>query len=209
MRVNEVADTKAQIRYDGTEREGAKQVTFLSYEETTENATSREDRCFRTRIVYETSGDEGASMRKTCMIEGDIVFEADVIEEVAMTNDIESEVAMDESTADSRVETFSTLIPETSAGAPVCQRETGETEGGDGKTKAQHEEEDRGRKGIPTPILETSVVVHMRQRETRETNAEKQRTRRTMRKSHPCILGYIVVILMGKLTLDCIFGLLS
>ena len=33
MRVNEVADTKAQIRYDGTEREGAKQVTFSSYGE--------------------------------------------------------------------------------------------------------------------------------------------------------------------------------
>ena len=30
MRVNEVADTKAQVRYDGTEREGVKQVTFLS-----------------------------------------------------------------------------------------------------------------------------------------------------------------------------------
>ena len=64
MRVNEVADTKAQVRYDGTEREGAKQVTFLSYEETTAkeevddsrtaNATSREDECFGTRIVYET-----------------------------------------------------------------------------------------------------------------------------------------------------------
>ena len=154
MQVNEVADTKAQVRYDCTEREGAKQVTFLSHEETTTkdegdesrmaNATLREDGSFRTRIVFETLGDDGASMRKACMIEGDKVFEVEVIEEVAMTNDIESEVAMDESTADSRVETFSTLIPETSAVAPVCQRETGETEGGDGKTKAQHEEEDRG-----------------------------------------------------------------
>ena len=52
----------------------------------------------------------------------------------------------------------------------MCQRETGETEGGDGKTKAQHkEEEDRGRKGMPTPILETSAVVPVRQRETGET----------------------------------------
>ena len=117
MRVNEVADTKAQVRYDGTKREGAKQVTFLSYEETTTkeevddsrtvNATSREDKCFRTRIVYDTSGDEAASMRKACMIEGDKVFGADVIEEVAMTNDIKLEVAMDESTKDSRVETCS------------------------------------------------------------------------------------------------------
>ena len=68
MRVNEVGDTKAHVWYDGTEREGVKKVTFLSYEETkakeeaddsrTANATSREDECFRTRIVYETSGDE-------------------------------------------------------------------------------------------------------------------------------------------------------
>ena len=43
-------------------------------------------------------------MRKSCMIEEDKKFEA---KEVAMTNDIESEVAMDESTADSRVETLS------------------------------------------------------------------------------------------------------
>ena len=183
MRVNEVADTKAQVRYDSTEREGAKQVTFSSYgerttkdeadESRTANATSRQDDCFGTRIVtrivFETSGDDGASMIKACMIEGDKVFEADVIEDVAMTNNIESEVAMDESTTDSHVETFPTLDPETSAVAPVCQRETGETEGGDGKTKAQHEEEeDRGQKGIPTPILETSAVVPKRQRETGE-----------------------------------------
>ena len=90
-----------------------------------------------------------------------------MIEEIATKKDIESEVAMDESMADGRVETFSTLVPETSAVAPVCQRETRETEGSGGKTKAQHEEEeDRGRKGIPTPILETSVVVPMHQHET-------------------------------------------
>ena len=74
MWVNEVADTKAPFWYDGTEREGAEQVTFLSYEETTTkdeaddlrttNATSREDDCFRTRIVFETSSDKGASMKK-------------------------------------------------------------------------------------------------------------------------------------------------
>ena len=58
-----------------------------------------------------------------------------------MKNDIESEMAMDESMADSRVETFPTLDPETSAVVPVCQRETEETEGGGGKTKAQHDKE--------------------------------------------------------------------
>ena len=51
----------------------------------------------------------------------------------------------------------------------MCQRETGETEGGNGKKKTQHkEEEDQRQKGIPTPVLETSAVVHMRQRETGE-----------------------------------------
>ena len=64
MRVNEVVDTKAQVRYEGTKREGTKQVTFLSYEETTAkeeaedlrtaNATLREHECFRTRIVFKT-----------------------------------------------------------------------------------------------------------------------------------------------------------
>ena len=191
MRVNEVADTKAQIQYDGTKREGAKQVTFLSYgertskdeadESRTANATSRQDDCFRTRIVFETSSDDGASMIKTCMIEGDKVFETYVIEDVAMTNDIESEVAMDESTADSRVKTLPTLVPETSAVAPVCERETGETEGGDGKTNAQHkEEEDQGQKGIAAPILETSAVVHVRQLrpERRNVSVEKRKTGR-------------------------------
>ena len=98
MRVKEVADTKAQIGYDGTEREGAKQVTFSSYGERTAkdeadesrmaNGTSREDGCYRTRIVFETSGDDDPSMIKAYMIEGDKVFEANVIEDVAMTNDI-------------------------------------------------------------------------------------------------------------------------
>ena len=99
------------------------------------NATSRQDDCFGTRIVFETSGDDGASMIKACMIERDKVFEADVIEDVAVKTNIESKVAMEASTADSRVETFPTLDPETSAVVPVCQRETREMEGGDGVVK--------------------------------------------------------------------------
>ena len=63
-----------------------------------------------------------------------------MIEEIATENDIESEMAMDESTADGHVETFLTPDLETSAVAPVYQRKTGETEGGGGKTKAQHDE---------------------------------------------------------------------
>ena len=61
--------------------------------------------------MFETSGDDGASGIKACMIEGDKVFEADVIEDVAVKNDIESKVAMEESAADSHVETFPTLDP--------------------------------------------------------------------------------------------------
>ena len=85
--------------------EGVEQATFSSYRETTAkdeaddsrtvNATSREDECFRTRVVFETSGDEGASMSKACLIKGDKKCEADMIEEIAMKKDIESEVAMD------------------------------------------------------------------------------------------------------------------
>ena len=86
-----------------------------------------------------------------------------------MTNDIESEMAMDESMADGHVETFLTPILETSAVAPLCQRETRETEGGGGKTKAHHEaEEDRGRKDIRTPVLETLAVAPVCQCETGE-----------------------------------------
>ena len=96
----------------------------------------------------------------------------------AINNDIESEMAMDESMADGHVETFLTPVLETSAVAPLCQRETGEMEGGGGKTKAHHEdEEDRGRKDFPTPILETSAVAPLCQRETGETEGGGGKTK--------------------------------
>ena len=124
-----------------------KQVTFSSYGQTTSkdeadesrtaDATSRENECFGPCIVFETSDDEGASMRKSCVIEGDKECEADMIEEVATRNDIESEVAMDKSTVDDRVETFPTLDLETWAVASKCQHETQETEsGGEEKIEA-------------------------------------------------------------------------
>ena len=63
---------------------------------------------------------------------------------------------MDESMADGHVETFPTPVLETSVVASVCQRETGEMEGGGEKTKAHHkEEEDRGQKSTPTLVHET------------------------------------------------------
>ena len=68
------------------------------------------------------------------MIEGD--------KEIATKKDIKTEVVMDESMANGRVKIFSTPVLETSAVAPVCQCETRETEGGGGKMKARHEEEE-------------------------------------------------------------------
>ena len=60
----------------------------------------------------------------------------------------------------------------------MCQRETGETEGGGGKTKAHHEEEeDQGRKDFPTPVLETSAVALVCQRETGETEGGSGKTK--------------------------------
>ena len=91
--------------------------------------------------MFKTSGDEGAHMRKACLIEGDKECEDDMIEEIATKKDIKSEVAMDESMADGHVKTFPTPVLETLAVAPVCQRETGETEGRGGKKTAQHDEE--------------------------------------------------------------------
>ena len=180
MHTNDAANAKAQVKYDDIVGESVEEATFSSSGETTTkdetndsrmvNATSRENECLRTCIVFETSSDEGASMSNACFIKGDKKCETDMIEEIATENDIESEMAMDESTADGHVETFLTPDLETSAVAPLCQRETGETEGGGGKTKAHHEEEeDRGRKDFPTPILETSAVAPLCQRETGET----------------------------------------
>ena len=57
--------------------------------------------------MLETSGNEGVSIIEACTIKKG--------EEIATDSDIESEVAMDEPTADSRVETFSmSLVLETS-----------------------------------------------------------------------------------------------
>ena len=71
------------------------------------------------------------------MIEGDKECEVNVIEEVATKNDIELEVAMEESTVDDHVETF--LIPnlETWVVASGNQRETQERDGGGEEEKDQ------------------------------------------------------------------------
>ena len=141
MRVNEVAETKAQVRYDGIVEEGAEQDTFSSCkeitkkDETNQSRTANNTPCFRERVVFETTDDEGASLIKAC-VKGDEECEVNVVEAVAMRDDIESKMAMHESTADDHVKTFPTLDLETSAVAPKCQRETGETES-DGEAKIE------------------------------------------------------------------------
>ena len=52
-------------------------------------------------------------MSKACVIKGDVECEVDVVEAVAMRNDIKSKMAMHESTSDGHVETFPTLDLET------------------------------------------------------------------------------------------------
>ena len=202
---NDTANTKAQVRYDNTTGEGVEQDAFSSCKETmmknetnesrVANATSSEDKCFGTRIVSETSSDEGASMSKACMIKGDKKCEADMIEEIATKNDIESEVAMDESMADGHVETFSTLVPETWADASESKRETQETEGGGEEVKAEantcEEEGDVKMKRVdddheetfPTKVLETWALTDVRPKR-RKVAVRKQRstpTRTTIR----------------------------
>ena len=56
-------------------------------------------------------------------------------EEIAMDNGIQSEVAMDKLSVIDGAEDFSTLVLETLAVVPVCQRETGETKGGGKKAE--------------------------------------------------------------------------
>ena len=144
LRTNDVANTKTEVRYDGTTGEEVEQAILSSCEETTTkdkaddlrvaNTTSRVEEGFGI-WVSETSREKGVSIIDACMIEGDKECEADVIEEVATKDDIESEVAMNESMADGRGKTLPTLILEISAVAFKKQHETEETEGCGEKTK--------------------------------------------------------------------------
>ena len=101
-------------------------------------------------------------------------YEAYESKEIATKNDIESEMAMDESMADGHVETFSTLVPETWVDASESKRETQETEGGGKEVKAEAntcEEEgdvkpkrvdDDDEETLPTKVLETWALTDVR-----------------------------------------------
>ena len=65
------------------------------------NTTSTVEEGFRIQLS-ETSREKGVSIIDACLIEGDKKYEADMIEEEATKDDIESEVAMNESMADGR-----------------------------------------------------------------------------------------------------------
>ena len=131
--------------------------------------------------MLETSGNEGVSIIEASMIKKGKECEAYVFEEIATNNDIDSEVAMDESTMDSCVKTFSTLVPETSAVALVCQCETGDTEGDGDSTKVEADAyegeiaqdvtmgettEDSNTEDSCPLILKTSAVVNEKQHGT-------------------------------------------
>ena len=124
--------------------------------------------------LLETSGNEGVSIIEACTIKKG--------EEIATDNDIESEVAMDEPTADIRVETFSmSPVPETSVDEPVCRHKTEDKGDGGNKTKVEDDAykgeiaeevamgettKDGNTKDSCPLILKTSVVVNEKQRET-------------------------------------------
>ena len=147
------------------------------------NTTSRVEEGFGIQVSG-TSREKGVSIIDACMIEGDKECEADVIEEVATKDEIESEVAMNESMTDGRGKTLPTLIPEILAVAFEKQCETRETEGGGEKTKAEADAyngdiaekvdmcettEDGNTEDSCPLILETSGPEFENQHETRVT----------------------------------------
>jgi hypothetical protein len=186
LKTNDGANMKAEIQHDGTTGERVEQDTHSSCER-----TMAKDKADNSSVegnfgiqVPETSGQKGVSIIDVCIIDADKECEADVIKEVATKDEIESEVAMDESMADCHIETSPPLIPETPAVAIERQRETEETEGGGEKTKVEVDayngeiaenmamgetmEDDNTEDSYPL-ILETSAVVSENQRETGET----------------------------------------
>ena len=80
LRMNDVANTKTEVRHVGTIGEGVEQPILLSCEETTTkdkvedlrvaNTTSRVEEGLRTQLL-ETLGDEGVNIIQAYMIEED------------------------------------------------------------------------------------------------------------------------------------------
>ena len=137
-------------------------------------ATSREDECFGTRIVFETSDNEGASLIKAC-VKGDKECKADMIEDLATKIDIK-EVATNKTTSvdGEHSKTFLTMVPETWAVASENRHKTQETDdGGKEKLKADVKEDQR-KKDSFTHVPETWAVATESQRETQEMEGDKK-----------------------------------
>ena len=126
MRTNDVDNTKTEARYVSTTGLGVEKVILSAHGETTTKDNADDLRVAKTTVtlkveegfgtqLFETSGDNVVSIINVCMIEEGKECEAYGFEEIATDNKIESEVAMDELMADGGVETFPTLILETSA----------------------------------------------------------------------------------------------
>ena len=157
-RINDVASTKAKVLCDDTRGEGVEQATFLSCRETmakdkaddsrTMNATSREDECLQTRIVFETLGSDRlsvidnsyvtTSLIEACVIENGCV--AYTIDEVAANDEVKEVGVKNTIRVDNNHgETFSTFVPEAETWVIVSksQRETQESEGGGEEAKVK------------------------------------------------------------------------
>ena len=119
--------------YDGDMREALERATLSSCGEWTAtdkagiygrmNIGSRVGRSFATRLP-ETLNEEVASIIEACVIE----------EEIATDHGIQTKVATNMRSARDGAGTFPTPILETSTVSPESPHETGETEGGGGKT---------------------------------------------------------------------------
>ena len=142
----------------------------------TAKATLREDECFRTHNVFETSDEEGAILIKTC-VKGDKDCEANVIEDLATKIDIK-EVAMNKTTSvdDKHSKTFPILVLETWAVASENRQKTQEKDDGSkGKLEADVKDyirikvsDDQRKMYSFTHVLETWAVATEIQHETQE-----------------------------------------
>ena len=131
LRMNDVANTKTKVHYDGTTGDGVEKTILSSCGETaakdkaddlrvmTTTMTSRVEEGFGTRLL-ETSGDEGVMIIEACMIKEDNGCEAYRFGDVAMNEKVK-EVFVNNTTRvdDDHGETSSTLDPETWALADV------------------------------------------------------------------------------------------
>ena len=184
--VNDVADTKDEVRYNGTTREDVEQATLLSCEgrsakdkaedSRATNAITRVDECFETHDVFETSSDEEASLRQACMFDKGKECDTYAVGEIATNSDIETKVAMGESLIYGGVKSSSQLVLETWVIVLGIQCEFQETKGVGGGVKVeasmydkdakQSTRKDNGgqavrvdSKGVPREVITTSKVM--------------------------------------------------